>query len=325
MTVGSAPVTSSPAGPALGARAGRRVGPVLALVLLAVLAMGPAPAGAQEEAVSGPEAAALARDAVSDDDALERLRAVSTVDGRAVDLDAATADLGVDRADRLEALATVLGPASGGDPDAAGPAPTADDARGRADEVLDDDKFRTRDVPRPFRAPLEWLADRLRPIGRAADRVFGPAVRWILDLPGGPAILAAVLVGATAALTGWLISRRSRSTHRSDEAGRLLVDASLDPDEMERQAEAAEADGDRTLAVRLRYEAGLIRLVRAGRVELRPQTTASDAARQVGDPTMSQLTADFEEIVYGGRAATADDVVAARSGWPELLGVRTRR
>lgn len=300
-----------------------RTAALVGIALVAVLAVGPAPAGAQEDAVTGVEAAAVAREAVDDDAALDRLRAIDSVDGRPVDLGAATEDLGPDRERRLGALAGLLDPA-GGDA-GTGPAPAADEARERAGEVLDDDKFRSRDVPRPFRGPLEWLADRLRPVGRAADRVFGPAVRWILDLPGGPAILAVALIGATAALTGWLISRRSRSTSRSGAGGGLLVDAASDPEEMERRADAAEVDGDNALAVRLRYEAGLVRLVRAGRVELRPQTTASDAARQVDDPTMSRLTADFEEIVYGGRAATADDVTAARTGWVELLGARARR
>jgi hypothetical protein len=98
-----------------------------------------------------------------------------------------------------------------------------------------------------------------------------------------------------------------------------------DPAELERRAEEAEAALDLDRAVRLRYEAGLVRLVRAGRLELRPDTTAAGAARQVGSPTMDRLTADFEAVVYGGRPADAADVARSRAGWVELLAVGAAR
>lgn len=40
---------------------------------------------------------------------------------------------------------------------------------------------------------------------------------------------------------------------------------------------------------------------------------------------MDALTADFEQIVYGGRAATAADSDRARRLWPELVGERAPR
>ena len=98
-----------------------------------------------------------------------------------------------------------------------------------------------------------------------------------------------------------------------------LVDASADPAELERRADLAERDGDMATAVRLRFEAGLIRLVRSDRLDLRIDTTAEAAARQVADPTMDRLTIDFEEVTYGGRPARADDLERARSGWREVL------
>ncbi|MEZ5177720.1 MAG: DUF4129 domain-containing protein [Acidimicrobiales bacterium] len=76
--------------------------------------------------------------------------------------------------------------------------------------------------------------------------------------------------------------------------------------------------------MRLRYEAGLLRLVRLGHLRLRPDTTAAGAARQVGRPVMDRLTTDFEEVVYGRRLATADDVARSRR-MGRAAGCRARR
>ena len=107
--------------------------------------------------------------------------------------------------------------------------------------------------------------------------------------------------------------------------GSALVDPEADPAVLDAAADAAEAAGDLAAAVRLRYEAGLVRLVRADRIELRPETTASGAAGQVDLPVMYELTADFEQVVYGGRAAVAADVDRARAGWADVVGARSRR
>ncbi|CAN5909909.1 hypothetical protein BH23ACT2_BH23ACT2_19480 [soil metagenome] len=277
--------------------------------------------------IGAADAAELALDAVTDDTALTELRSVTSVDGRPVDLAAATAGLDGARPERLTALADTL---AGSSIENSGVEPTsgvgdAAEARDRAEEILDDDKFSERDVPRPFRGVLEWLADRLRPVGRFLDDLFGPVIDAVLALPGGGFILAGVLVGGGAALTAWLISRRSRSAVAREDRTRRLVDPDLDPDELERGAEAAEVDGDLTRSVRLRYEAGLLRLVRDDRLELRADTTAAGAARQVDEPTMDRLTSDFEEIVYGSREAVVADVERSRHGWAKLLRVASRR
>lgn len=292
-----------------------------AVVLVASLAVAlPAPASAQDGSVDAAAAASLAREAVDDDAALAELRAIDEVDGRPVDLAAATEAMGADRAARLDGLAASFEAMA--DPDGSdGQVADADTARSSAEEVLDDDKFQETELPRPFRRPLELLADVLRPVGRLLDRVFSP----ILDLPGGPYLLAAVLGAAGAALVAWLIGRRSRAAVADATARASLVDPAADPDELEGRAAVAESDGDLGLAVRLRYEAGLLRLVRLDRLQLRPDTTAADAARQVGSPTMDRLTVDFEEIVYGGRGGAAADVARSRSGWVELLGVGAHR
>jgi hypothetical protein len=197
-------------------------------------------------------------------------------------------------------------------------------ARQAAQEVLDDAKYHPPDVPRPFQGILEWLADRLRPVADALYDAFEPVLELFDRVPGGRFILAAIGIGALALLIHWMISRRSRAAVSG--AGSVgLVDLRADPAALEREATDAEAAGQYDLAVRRRFEAGLLRLVRAERLTLRAETTAGAAARQVGSPVMDGLTADFEEIVYGAREATADDAAQARTGWTELLGVGARR
>lgn len=278
---------------------------------LAMLLVLPADGGqAQERTVTRREAAALARDAVTDDDALAALRAVQEIDGQPVDPAAATTRLGPGRQDRLTGLADALD-------QGASAATVPDDrevARSSAQRVLDDGKFQEDEVPRPFKGLLEWIADRLRPVGRFLDRLVEP----ILDLPGGAAVLGALIIGGGAVATAWLIGRRSRAAVGRS-TGSSLVDPSLDPVDVERRADVAGAAGDLTGSIRLRYQAGLLRLVQAERLVLRPDTTATGAARQVDLATMDRLTVDFEEIVYGDRAPNADDAARARQGWAEVL------
>jgi hypothetical protein len=199
-----------------------------------------------------------------------------------------------------------------------------DAAREGARVILDGDKFQEQRLPRPFKGVLEWLADLVRPVTEAITRPLSNLVQAILDRPGGPYLLLALALGAAAAAAWWLASRRSRSAV-SGSARAGLVDLAADPDRLDREADDAEAAGDLALAVRRRYEAGLLRLVRAERLVLRADTTAEAAARQVADPTMDRLTVDFEEVTYGGRAADVDDVARARSGWLAVLGAGARR
>lgn len=310
----------------LGAERGSLRGSALAGLLVALVLVVAVPAGpavGQDRSISREEAAALAEQAGTDDGAQRELREVTEVDGRSVDLRAATEGVGSARADRLAALADALGAGPAGPASPAGPGSGSGGevdqraaARRSAREVLADRKYQEGDVPKPFKGVLGWLADRLRPIGR----IFEP----ILALPGGAFILGVLLVAAGAIGVTLLISRSSRAAVDRGRAS-LLVDPSLDPSDLEDRAARAETDGDLTASVRLRYQAGLVRLVRADRLVLRADTTAASAARQVDLAVMDRLTVDFEEIVYGDRTPTTADVDRARHGWAEVLGARSAR
>jgi len=287
----------------------------LAVAGAALLACWAQPSAADGSATRA-EVAALARQAVDDDDALAELRTITEVDGRPVDLDAVTRSMGDDRAARLEALAATFDTALRDDP---GAQPAK--ARRSAERVLDDDKYDPQRLPKPFKGALEWMADRVRPIGRA----FRPIADVVEAIPGGGYLLLGGLAAGTAWLIFWFAHRRSRAAVADEDARWRLVDPSQDPTELDRAADAAEAAGDHSRSVRLRYEAGLVRLDRAGRISLRPATTAAEVAAHVGDATLAQLTSTFEQVVYGGRDATAADAAAARRGWADLLAVGARR
>ena len=317
-------------GPGLCSMRSRCLGALLIVAALTLGPVGSAQAQAQVRSISRSEAAALARDASAalardastDPSALRRLQTITEIDGHPVDLRSALAGSAAEQAARLDALASELGTPAGSP--TAGADRGADAARASAQEILGNKKFNEQQLPKPFKGLLEWMADRFRPIGAAISDFFGGVVGAILALPGGPFILTVVVTAILVAITRWLINRRSRA-YTSDAANGYLVDLGADPAELEQQAEAAQSEGDHSAAVRLRYEAGLLRLSRADQIVLRADTTAAGAARQIDRPVMDDLTGDFEEVVYGERVATAVDSDRARSGWNDLLGVRNRR
>lgn len=301
-------------------------GALLGVGSLVVLPSAPVAA----EDVSPVDAVERARAAADGDPgAVEELRAVTSIDGQPVDLGPVFAGDADERADRIADLAELWAPLAGGSGGSgAGDAPAGDPAdqaaadRAQAVEVLDQDRYKEADLPRPFRRPLQWLGDRIIGVWDRVVAFLSP----VLGTRGAALLLAAALLAGLVAVLAAAIRRRSTGAAvTGGAAGSWLVDPTLDPGDLEASADRAGAAGDHDTAVRLRYEAGLLRLVAAGRLELRPDTTAAGAARQVGDPTLDELTATFEEIVYGDRPATRADDDASIAGWRAVLGTRSRR
>ena len=56
-----------------------------------------------------------------------------------------------------------------------------------------------------------------------------------------------------------------------------------------------------------------------GALELRPGLTNRAVARALRSARFDGLAVDFDEVVYGGRAATSEDVGEARAEWPAVL------
>jgi hypothetical protein len=273
-----------------------------------------APAGRAQSGgdVSGAELRSLAGRAEHDETALARLRRVQRVDGTPVDMDAALGDArGPGLAGRLRVLAT---------PPEGTPA-NPGDARREAARIVDQPRYKPPAQPRPLRGFFRWVGARVAPLGRFL-RPLGRPFAWLFRTVTGSwtwsLLTGGVVVGLALFISLRLTRRRGRGLamgggrHRDRTRG-------LDPDQLERDADAAEAAGHYDAAFRLRFLAGLVRLDRAGVVELRPSLTSGGLRRQVPSTSLRTLSLRFDEIVYGGRAAGPDDVETARREWPRTL------
>lgn len=268
--------------------------------------------------VTRSEALELANDAAFDDEALRRLRAIDSIDGQPVDMERLVA--GAEGDEYLQRVEALVEP--GIEPDAARD-PAADKAV--AKEILAHDRFQPDEIPRPFRGPLEWIAERLEPVRNAIDSFFG----WIARLfstvargtPGGAATLWTLLGLVVVAVVVWqtrrVIERRNEQGPEPEgDAVSLQVD---DPRELERRAAAARDRGEHDLAVRLLFRAGLLRLARARVIPARPSLTTGQLRSLLSMPEFDALGRTFDEIAYGRRPATDADSAAARSGWTDVI------
>lgn len=252
----------------------------------------------------------LVRRAAGDPDALATIRRAESVAGHPVDFRVLLSGArGEAAAARLRALADGLATGETG--------PDPGRARREARRLLAARAFRPEVLPRPFAGALRRVGVWLTPLWQ---RVVA-ALNWAAGrIPGGRAtlwaILAGVVVGGAILVVG-MVSRRplagpgGRPRTQSEPTG-------PGPARLERLADEAEASGDAERAVRLRFHAGLLRLAAAGRITLHPSITAGEVRRRLGSGAFGSLSRAFEEIVYGGRRATADDAAAARAWWDEV-------
>lgn len=301
--------------------AGRAPAAVLvALVLLGSLTASTTVA-AQEtprssSAVDAEELRALASDAREDPAALERLRAVEEVDGRAVDVDRLLAGAGDGELEaRLGELAT--GGAAAG-PSPGGTASTdATSARDEASAILDDARYQGSEYPRPLEGLLESIGDRAIAIGEDIAAVF----------PGGGAglwtALGALVLALSALVASRAVRRRGAAVGRS--SGTLAGPSGDDPAALERAADHAERSGELGRALRLRFRAGLLRLDSTGAIRLRPSLPTAEVGRRLRSPDFDRLAAEFDAVAYGGRRPDPSDLDATRRSWSEVLrGVEHR-
>jgi hypothetical protein len=257
------------------------------LLTACVLAAPAAPAAA--EGVDGATYKRLVAAAASDPAALSRLRGVTAVDGRTVDMRRLLAG---SRA-RAGARLRVLGAGQGRAGDASA-------ARHSAAAILAGSDYRP-DRPGLVARALSWLA-RLLSLPAGADGVVG------LVVLGGA-------VAAVAALAVLLLS----SVHRSRRRERLFAGAdgafgvgSASPEELDRRAAAAEAAGRFEEAMRLRLAAALTRLDAAGTIRVRRDTTLGQVARSLRSDDFDVAADRFAGVVYGRRPPTADDATDLR-------------
>ncbi len=205
---------------------------------------------------------------------------------------------------------TPAGPATVPASAAADPSRDAASARAEARRILSGRRYTGTTVRGPFRGLLERL-------GRQIDRLGEIIPSIDARLPGGRLVtwlvIVAIVAGASFGLAQQTAHRRAAAViaqaEQSSEGGRER------PAAIERRAEEAERAGDFAEAVRLRFHAGLLRLDARGLIEYRPSLGTAAVAHRLHSPEFDRLAGRFDEIVYGGRAATAADAEASRSGW----------
>ena len=265
--------------------------PAALVAAIAILALAPATAGATE--VSRGELIALAERAASESVAVDELRAVTSVDGAPVNIEAVLAGADGDELQaRVEAVARSAEAAPAGGIDAA-------EARARAADILANDELQP---PQP------------------ASGDGG------LDLPSVP-LPVAILLAAAVVLIAALVARglgRQAVLDREAAAG-LPDQAHKTSRDLEREADDAERRGEFAAAVRLRFQAGLTRLDELGSIELRPSLTAAGAARESGLHGVGGLARDYEEVAFGGRGASAGDAEGQRTGWRAAIAEARRK
>lgn len=245
------------------------------------------------------------RAAAGDAGALARLRSVTSVDGvpmalgRALGGSSAISGAG-DLLRRLTRLAAETG----------GPAPTgggaSSDPAGDAQRILAGSRYRETSLPRPLHGFLHVLGEHVvRPVVEALDRLVpgSSSVVW--------ALLGLLVVAGAVALSGLLL--RQRGARSPGSPGESPASSGPTPEALELAADAAQRRGELERALRLRLQAGLLRLDRQGAIELRDSTTTGQVSDTLGSAAFAELARRHGEVVYGGRPADDEDLEATRS------------
>ena len=191
-------------------------------------------------------------------------------------------------------------------------------ARQAAKDILAENRFHAGPIPRPLHGFLHAVGQLWQPIGRRIADAFDSVAGVV---PGGSAvlwtILAAVILLAAVALTARSTRRVLRETGEAGAPGR---GARVTAESLERAAVAAERAGRLQEAVRLRFQAGLMRLAERDVIDPAASTPNAQLRRTLRSTRFDALAGRFDEIVYGGDEAREQDVEDARREWALLVG-----
>ncbi|WP_107771896.1 DUF4129 domain-containing protein [Nocardioides sediminis] len=168
-------------------------------------------------------------------------------------------------------------------------------------------------------------------LGRLLDWVRRAIVRTLDAASSAPPLTTffAMLVGLLLVLALiWLVTR-TRADHAVRRAGDAAVpDATVSGDEWRARAEAAYSSGDHGTALVDGFRALAVRQVERGQLDDAPGATAHELAAALGrlHPARSdRLEAGarlFDLVLYGDRAATAEQARSVLDLDDELAGVR---
>ncbi|MDA8393176.1 MAG: hypothetical protein M0Z87_10385 [Actinomycetota bacterium] len=191
----------------------------------------------------------------------------------------------------------------------------AAEVRRQAEVILSSPRFRVATLPRPLAGPLRALGGMLR-----------SALAWVHlpSLEGGGSVVAwaAVVLAAAVVLVAIaavlrLVRQLQRGPARSPRVDRGKTGP--DPAVLEERARVAEAAGDLTLAYRLRFQAGLVKLETSGGVPRARTMTSRQLSARLRDPTFDGLAAGLEQMVFAGRPATPAEVSRSVHEWRTVV------
>jgi len=202
--------------------------------------------------------------------------------------------------------------------------PGAQTARRAARQILDEPRFHTPAVPRPLHGLLQAVGRAVAFLPHSVDRLVAALAGFV---PGGSGVVWGVLAALVLAVVVVLTVRGTRrllAVPADGEAGSRLAPA-LSAAELELAAVAAESEGRLADAVRLRFQGGLLGLGERRVIEFVPSMPNGEVSRALRSERFDALARRFEEIVYGGRPAEAQDVDVARREWGWLLSSQASR
>jgi hypothetical protein len=191
-------------------------------------------------------------------------------------------------------------------------------ARKLAREILAERRFHAAPVPRPLHGVLDTvgrlLESPLNALGELVEQMGS-------GLPGGDATVWGVLVLLVLILSALLARRGARRALAGQPRSAEIADSvsRMSAEELLGAATVAERDGRNGDAIRLLFRRGLILLLESERVTVAPSMLSAEVSRALGSAQFDALARSFDEVAYGGRSASAQDVAACRSEWTALL------
>lgn len=191
----------------------------------------------------------------------------------------------------------------------------ADELRATAEEILAGRAY-AESQPSLIERLFDWLRE-LFDFNLPSPNVNAPNTG-----SAGLGLLRSMLaVAAILALVAWatrfVVMRRSAVAARTpDGAGRPGQSNARD---LDRLAGEASRRGNHKEALRLRFEAGLIRLERKGTVSEHASRTSGALSDTLQMPEFDRLAGTLDAVMYGGRPAREADDMDSASTWPVIV------
>jgi hypothetical protein len=201
---------------------------------------------------------------------------------------------------------------------------SASTARKAAQQILKEPRFHTAPVPRPLHGLLQAIGEAFAFLPDSLDRLVAAISGAI---PGGSAVVWGILAALLLTLVAVAVRRMTRRLLDDPTSGGRYSHEAPAPStsELELAAVLAEREGRLADAVRLRFQGGLLGLGERHVIDFAPSMANAEVSRALRSERFDALARRFDEIVYGGSPAKADDVVTARQEWRQLLSSKALR